>query len=130
MSSAEAKAQLSKWKDEKTKLFLHWSASTAHGWCVGFLRNAGSELLFEAEGVDGVDCLFVVNAHETYHPRFRFLDINEGLPFFAPRRERSQFGTVLEIALEVDRNGESKGRVVFAEIFPDQAIELGSPIDV
>lgn len=130
MSSAEAKAQLSKWKSEKTKRFLCWSASTIHGWCVGFLINAGSELLFEAEGVDGKDCLFVVNAHEAYHPRFKFVDLNEGLPFFASRRVRSEFGTVLEIALEVDRNGESKGRAIFGEIFPDQAIELGSPIDV
>jgi len=123
-SSTEAFAQLNNWKSGSTKLFMYWAISTVTGWCVGTLMHASSaELHFGIEGIDGKNFLFVVNVHSTYHPRFRFLDTREGVPFFAPQRERSEFGKVLEISLEVDQHGESKGKVLLAELFPDKAIE-------
>jgi len=121
-SSRDAHTQLQKWKNESTKLFISWPASTIHGWCIGRLSHAASELHFEVEGVDGRDTLIVVNIHDTYHPRFKFLDTAEGLPFFAPHSEHTHYGTILEIGLQVDQYGQRQGRVVFAEFFRDQAI--------
>jgi len=124
-SSSEALAQLNEWKSRSAKLFLHWAISTAHGWCVGSLKHAAlSEIHFGIDGIDGKDCLFVINVHPTYHPRFRFVDNSEGLQFFAPRRERSEFGKTLEISLQVDQYGESKGKVILAEVFPQEAIDV------
>jgi len=123
-SSTEAFAQLNDWKSASTRLFMYWAISGVTGWCVGTLMHAASsELHFGIEGIDGKDFLFVVNVHSTNNPRFRLLDAREGVPFFAPQRERSEFGKVLEISLEVDQHGESKGKVLFAEVFPDKAIE-------
>jgi hypothetical protein len=123
-SSTEALAQLNKWKSESTKLFMSWASSTVHGWCVGTLTLAGSsELHFQIQGVDGKDFLFVANVHSTYGPRFKFLDARDGVPFFTPRSGATRFGKILEISLEVDQLGQRKGRVLFAEVFPDEAIE-------
>jgi hypothetical protein len=124
-TSTEAFAQLDNWKSKSTKLFMYWAISSASGWCVGVLMHtSSSELHFGIEGIDGKDFLFVVNVHSTYNPRFRFLDTRENWPFFAPQRERSEFGKVLEISLHVDQLGESKGKVLLAELFPDEAIEV------
>src|SRR5216684_4311199 len=123
-SSTEAFTQLNNWKSGSTKLFMYWAISTVTGWCVGTLMHASSaELHFGIEGIDGKNFLFVVNVHSTYHPRFRFLDTREGVPFFAPQRGWSEFGKVLEISLQVDQHGGSKGRVLLAELFPNEAIE-------
>ncbi len=123
-SSSEALEQLNKWKSESTKLFMSWSASIAHGWCTGVLTNVPPELHFEIDGIDGRDCLFVFNVHPTYHPRFKFLDTRDGVPFFSPRSGPTRFGKILEISLSVDREGNRKGRVVFAEHFSDEAISV------
>ncbi len=79
---------------------------------------------FGIDGVDIKDCLFVINVHPTYHPRFRFVDNSEGLQFFAPRRQRSEFGKTIEISLEVDQSGESKGKIILAEVFAKEAIDV------
>ena len=82
-SSAEALAQLNAWKSESTELFMSWAISTTNGWCAGTLMHvSSSELHFGIEGIDGKDFLFVVNVHATYHPRFKFLDARDGVPFF------------------------------------------------
>jgi hypothetical protein len=123
-SSTEALAQLNKWKSESTKLFMSWAISTVNGWCVGTLMHASSsELHFGIEGIDGKDFLFVVNVHSSYGPRFKFLDARDGVPFFSPRSGATRFGKILEISLAVDSTGQRQGRVVIAEVFPDEAIE-------
>lgn len=125
----EAIEQLNKWKSGATPLFMHWSLGGVTGWCKGILTHSGkAELQFGIETVDGKDFLFVINVHHTYHPRFRFLDNRETFQFFAPQRDLSQFGTVLEITLHGDGQGEVRGRVILAEVFP-KAIELRSATD-
>src|SRR5260370_37465724 len=108
-SSSEALAQLNEWKSRSAKLFMYWAISTAHGWCVGSLKNAPPEMHFGIDGIDGKDCLFVINVHPTYHPRFRFVDNREGLQFFAPQRGRSEFVKTLEIILKEDQSRQSIG---------------------
>ena len=125
ISASEALVQLQKWKDESTKLFMHWSISTANGWCVGSLTHAASsEIHFGIDGIDGKDFLFVINIHPTYYPHFKFVDNREAWQFFAPQRERSEFGQGLQIDLQVDQHGESKGKIVLAEVFAKEAIDL------
>jgi hypothetical protein len=124
-SSSEAFAQLNEWKSRSAKLFMHWSFSTAHGWCVGLLKHvSSSELHFGIDTIDGKDFLFVINVHATYNPRFSFVDNREAWQFFAPRRERSEFGKGLRIDLQVDASGESQGKIILAEVFPKEAIDV------
>jgi hypothetical protein len=114
----EAIAQLKKWKNESTPVFMHWSFGGVSGWCKGVLKLAGSaELHFGIETIDGKDFLFLINVHRTYNPQFRFMDNRESFQFFAPQRELTQFGKVLEIT------SQGSGRVILAEIF-SKAIEV------
>jgi hypothetical protein len=115
-SSTEALAQLNKWRNESTELFMCMAISTVNGWCVGTLTNPPPELQFVIAGIDGKDFSFWISVHPTYNPRFKFIDAREGLPFRTPQRERDEFGKVLEVSLQVDEYGESKGRGVFAEV--------------
>ena len=126
VSSSEALAQLNEWKSRSAKLFMYWAMSGVTGWCVGVLMHvASSELHFGIETINGKDFLFVINVHPTYQPRFRFVDNRESWQFFAPQRERSEFRKALEINLHVDaRSGESSGKVILAEVFPKEAVDV------
>ena len=120
----EAVAQLNKWKSESTPLFMHWSLGGVTGWCKGILKLAGSaELHFGIETIDGKDFLFVINVHRTRNPRFRFVDNRESFQFFAPQRDLTEFGKMLEIVLYEDGRDEVRGRVFLAEVFP-KALEV------
>jgi hypothetical protein len=117
-SSDEVLAQLNKWHKGSTKLLMTWAISGAHGWCVGVVKHPHNDMSFGIESVDEKDFLFWLNIHPTYHPRFRFLDARDGIPFFSPYNDRGRFGKILEISLHVDaQTGESEGRVVLAEFF-------------
>jgi hypothetical protein len=120
----EAIARLNEWKSGLTPLFMHWSLGGVTGWCKGVLKLAGSaELHFGIDTIDGKDFLFVINVHRTHNPRFRFVDNRESFQFFAPQRNLSQFGKVLEITLYEDARDEVRGRVILAEVFPKETIE-------
>jgi len=41
-SSAEAFAQLSKWKSGSAKLYMSWAISGVSGWCIGVLKHVAS----------------------------------------------------------------------------------------
>ena len=124
-SSAEVFAQLSKWKSGSAKLYMSWAISGVLGWCIGVLKHvASSELHFGIDTIDRKDFLFVINVHSTYQPQFRFVDNREAWQFFAPQRERSEFGKTLEIMLRGSGADEYGGKVILAEVFPKQAIEI------
>lgn len=78
------------------------------------------------EGFDPADFLFVINVHSTYGTSLRILNLQpeEDVPFFAPRRGKERFGRMVEIRLQRDANGEYKGRIVLAEIFPTASITI------
>src|ERR1700687_39880 len=116
-SSAEVFAQLGKWKISPAKLYM--------GWCIGVLKHvASSELHFGIDTIDRKDFLFVINVHSTYQPQFRFVDNREAWQFFAPQRDRSEFGKTLEIMLRGSGADEYGDKVILAEVFPKQAIEI------
>src|ERR1700674_1119070 len=97
-SSAEVFAQLGKWKIGPAKLYMSWAISGVSGWCIGVLKHvASSELHSGIDTIDRKDFLFVINVHSTYQPQFRFVDNRDAWQFFAPQRERSEFGKTLEI---------------------------------
>jgi hypothetical protein len=66
---------------------MYWALSGVSAWCEGILKHYSSgELHFGIEKIDGGDFMFVINIHFTNHPRFQFLNTNDGVPFFAPGR--------------------------------------------
>ena len=123
-SRDEAFAQLNEWKRKSAKLFFHWAAAGAHGWCVGKLEHVASEVHFGIEGIDGKDFLFVMNLHPTYQARYKLGGNPETWPFFAPQRELNQFGNVLEVFTGEGESGEAGGRFVLAEVFPKEVIQV------
>jgi hypothetical protein len=116
--------QMHQWKSTSAKLFLSWSISGVKGWCVGTLQHVSeAELHFGIPGIDGKDFLFVINVHPTYGSRFQFVDNRDAWQFFAPQREKDEFGKALEIALRGDSPSEIRGKVILAEVFSTGAIE-------
>ena len=109
-SSREAFEQLNNWKSKSTKLFLHSAENGLTVWCAGTLQHvASSELHFGIEGIDGRDFLISM---VTSFADFTLLDNRDSSHFFALGREKTDFGTVLQIDL---RPGGS--RVILAELF-------------
>ncbi len=103
---------------------MYAAISGVTAWAVGVFKHVSeAELHFGRGELDEIDLLFVVNVHRV---RFALVDARDGLPFFAPRREVTRFGDVLEIILLGNDLNESRGSVIFAELFND-AIEITLP---
>jgi hypothetical protein len=114
LKPSEALAQLRKWKNECTRLYLSCSECFM-ALCLGYVDLASeSTVIYMVHGIDSKNLLFNLTLHQA---RFELLNNEDGLLFNTIRRDKSSFGVTLRLTLS------SGQQVILTEVYDSLIIE-------